>query len=151
MQHTDHPGTQGLHSSWPAVMKRVTLERSDLKSGNRRLPVELRMLSRINKHGSILQRRGHKICVKSDCKGGYYVLNERKDIMAVLPTGYGRSLIYQIMAPFAEFMCCHAEPTAHCQKIVLVISPLNALIRNQVTKLRASGLKSCMLKADRGC
>ena len=69
--------------------------------------------------------------------------------MAVLPTGYGKSLIYQIMVPFAEYTYCHATPTADSQKIVIVISPLNALIRDQVTKLRASALKTCMLKADR--
>ena len=33
--------------------------------------------------------------------------------------------------------------------IVLVFSPLNALIRDQVIKLRESGLKACILKGDR--
>ena len=32
--------------------------------------------------------------------------------------------------------------------IILVISPLNALIRDQVTKVRECGLKACILKAD---
>ena len=40
-----HPRTQRLCSPWPAVGKRETLERSDLKSDNIGLPVELRMLS----------------------------------------------------------------------------------------------------------
>ena len=33
--------------------------------------------------------------------------------------------------------------------IVLVFSPLNALIREQVIKLRESGMKACILKGDR--
>ena len=75
---------------------------------------------------------------------------EKKDVLAVLPTGFGKSLIYQIIAPFSEFMSCGQEPTVgETNSIVLVISPLNALIRDQVTKLRASKLKACILKADR--
>ena len=34
------------------------------------------------------------------------------------------------------------------KSIVLVVSPLNALIRDQVTKLKQSGLKACILKGD---
>ena len=30
-----------------------------------------------------------------------------------------------------------------------MVSPLNALIRDQVTKLKQSGLKACILKGDR--
>ena len=40
-----HPRTQGLRSAWPTVVKQATLKRSDLKSGNSGLPVELRMPS----------------------------------------------------------------------------------------------------------
>ena len=38
---------------------------------------------------------------------------------------------------------------AQKKSIVLVVSPLNALIRDQVTKLKQSGLKACILKGDR--
>ena len=41
----EHPRTQRLRSPEPAVVKRATLERSDLKSENIGLPVELRMPS----------------------------------------------------------------------------------------------------------
>ena len=63
-------------------------------------------------------------------------------MLAVLPTGFGKSLIYQTIAPFADFI----EPG---KSIVLVISPLNVLIKDQVTRLREKGLKACILKADR--
>ena len=76
------------------------------------------------------------------------VIVEKKDALAVLPTGFGKSLIYQLMAPFADFMDSGSRPT-ETNSIVFVVSPLNALIRDQVTKLRESGLKACILKADR--
>ena len=31
------------------------------------------------------------------------VIVEKKDVLAVLPTGFGKSLVYQFMAPFADF------------------------------------------------
>ena len=76
---------------------------------------------------------------------------DKRDTLAVLPTGFGKSLIYQILAPFSQFMDYGHEPAVDgCStSVVLVISPLNALIRDQVTKLRSSGLKACILKADR--
>ena len=76
------------------------------------------------------------------------VIVEKKDTLAVLPTGFGKSLIYQLMAPFADFVESGFRPT-ESNSIVLVVSPLNALIRDQVTKLRECGLKACILKVDR--
>ena len=32
------------------------------------------------------------------------VIVEKKDVLAVLPTGFGKSLVYQLMAPFADFV-----------------------------------------------
>ena len=73
---------------------------------------------------------------------------EKKDVLAVLPTGFGKSLIYQTIAPFADFIE-RDESTERGKSIVIVISPLNALIKDQVTKLRETGLRACILKADR--
>ena len=65
----------------------------------------------------------------------------QKDVLAVLPTGDGKSLIYQIMPPLMDYMDSGQRPTQN-KSIVLVVSPLNALIRDQVTKLKQSGLKA---------
>ncbi len=78
----------------------------------------------------------------------YEVLKElvvnKKDVLAVLPTGYGKSLIYQLLPPVLNFM----EPAE--RSTVIVISPLNALIRDQIVKIREAGLNVCVLKGDRG-
>lgn len=76
------------------------------------------------------------------------VIVEKKDVLAVLPTGFSKSLVYHLMAPFADFMNSGFRPK-ETNSIVLVVSPLNALIRDQVTKLRECGLKVCILKGDR--
>ena len=47
-----------------------------------------------------------------------------------------------------DYMDSGQRPTQK-KSIVLVVSPLNALIRDQVTKLKQSGLKACILKGDR--
>lgn len=54
------------------------------------------------------------------------VLN-RQDTLAVMPTGQGKSLCFQL-------------PAFHWQQTVLVISPLIALMKDQVASLRSRGL-----------
>ena len=74
-----------------------------------------------------------------------YITLEKRDVMAVLPTGYGKSL-YQLIPPIIDFLEKRPSTAA---AIVLVFSPLNALIRDQVVKLRESGMKAWILKGDR--
>ena len=56
-----------------------------------------------------------------------------KDVMAILPTGYGKSIIFQIL-PYL-FSCINNIPFNQTSKIILVISPLNSLITDQCTGL----------------
>lgn len=52
---------------------------------------------------------------------------DKKDVLAVLPTGGGKSLCYQF-------------PIIHQNKLGIVISPLIALMKDQVSNLRKKGL-----------
>ena len=63
-----------------------------------------------------------------------------KDIICVLPTGYGKSVIFQAL----PFLCSH-DVIDTCDKVVVVVTPLNSLMLNQVTKLTQVEIKACWL------
>ena len=67
--------------------------------------------------------------------------------MAVLPTGYGKSLIYQLLPLVLDFFTANGSPVR--ESTVIVTSPLNALMRDQIVKLKEGGLNACVLKGDR--
>ena len=58
-----------------------------------------------------------------------------RDVMAVMPTGSGKSLCYQL-------------PALLLPGLTVVISPLIALMRNQVTQLRAFGIEAGSLNSS---
>lgn len=59
----------------------------------------------------------------------------RKDTLAVLPTGGGKSLCYQLPALYQE-------------GIVLVVSPLISLMKDQVNSLRSKGISGSCLHSN---
>lgn len=60
------------------------------------------------------------------------VMNEKRDVCAVMATGYGKSLCFQYPAVYKNGM-------------VLVISPLISLMRTQVTTLNDAQIPACLL------
>ena len=60
-----------------------------------------------------------------------YIL-KGKDVIGVLPTGFGKSLIFHILPYFM--------PTKKHSNIVLVIRPLNSIIEDQVKILKSRGI-----------
>ena len=78
----------------------------------------------------------------------------RKDVLCVLPTGYGKSLIFQVIPG----ICSHLHDKGFeypSNPILLVICPLNSLISSHLSELLACGISACSLsdanisKADR--
>ncbi len=62
-----------------------------------------------------------------------------QDTLCILPTGYGKSLIYQ-MLPYLL--------STDYQGIVVVISPLNAIIEQQVKALSKLNIPACSLSLN---
>ena len=63
---------------------------------------------------------------------------------AVLPTGYGKSALASIY----NFMDFAGSPKDK-KSTVIIISPLNALIRDQIVKIKEGGLNVSVLRGDR--
>ena len=76
------------------------------------------------------------------------IVLDRKDVLAVLPTGFGKSLIYQVLPAIFDFIQCGCEPTKE-ESVIIVVSPLNALMRDQVEKLQQK-LNVCVLQSADG-
>src|ERR1700722_14016215 len=60
---------------------------------------------------------------------------EGRDVLAVMPTGSGKSLCYQLPALLGD------------DGLTVVVSPLIALMRNQVAQLRGYGVAAAALNS----
>ena len=90
----------------------------------------LRTLQRFYGYGSF---RGRQLDVIT-------AILQHRDVLAVMPTGAGKSLCYQIPA-------C-APSTDGRPALVLVITPLRALMRDQVAHLSAHGIPAAFIDSE---
>ena len=60
-----------------------------------------------------------------------------KDVFISLPTGSGKSLCYYILPIVFDILRNNSDPKC----IVIVVSPLVALMKDQVTSLKSKGVK----------
>ena len=68
----------------------------------------------------------------------------RRDVLVILPTGYGKSIIYQILPKlYEERSVLRGKKELFC---VVVVSPLEYIRRQQVDRLRKLGLRSACLE-----
>jgi len=73
-----------------------------------------------------------------------YLLNH-DDVLAVLPTGYGKSLIFQLFAVTASIE--RKEP-----QTVLVVCPLKSIMEYQIFEAKSMGIPAvscCQISANR--
>ncbi|XP_028414051.1 uncharacterized protein LOC114537113 [Dendronephthya gigantea] len=68
------------------------------------------------------------------------------DILVVLPTGYGKSLIFYLL-PALLYAKKHgvSKSEINITSIIVVVSPLNALIANQILRLASSGIRATVV------
>ena len=76
----------------------------------------------------------------------------KRDVICVLPTRYGKSLMFHLLPGllFAKEMLLMNETFRDVDMltvtaIVIVVSPLNALINNQIFHLGSSGIRASVL------
>ena len=63
------------------------------------------------------------------------VVQKKNDTICLLPTGFGKSLIYELL-PFMFDFYQPEERNVSSSSFVLVLSPLNALMMDQISKLK---------------
>ena len=70
-----------------------------------------------------------------------------RDVVAVLPTGYGKSLIFHLLPSlFLEKM---NSQSMSFRPVVIVVSPLNALIKDQIRRSSEGSVNATFLNAKR--
>ena len=75
-----------------------------------------------------------------------YIL--RKDVFAVLPTGLGKSLIFQVIPDVCARLSSHGFDYPE-NPILLVICPLLSLISSHMNELEAHGISAACLSGDK--
>ena len=71
-------------------------------------------------------------------------LYREKDVVAVLPTGYGKSIIFHILPFLFEYRERNFMNSSRTNAII-VVAPLNSLIDDQISHLRKRGIKAAIL------
>jgi superfamily II DNA helicase RecQ len=77
------------------------------------------------------------------------ILLKRRDTIGILPTGYGKSVIFHLLPYVADYL----DKTMDAMKentggnIVLIVTPLNALIDNQISILHEHRIEATVLKS----
>lgn len=66
---------------------------------------------------------------------------EGKDVLAILPTGYGKSLIFQL----APQVIMRSRNIPASKSVGLIITPLNSIMNNQIQTLHSMGISACSL------
>ena len=74
----------------------------------------------------------------------------KKDLVAVLPTGYGKSLVFQVLPRLLREREETRATTSVTKSVVLVVLPLKALMYDQISKLRARGVEAEVLGVKKG-
>ena len=81
------------------------------------------------------------------------IVDEKRDVFVNVPTGFGKSIIFQVLTLIfssrehgvdqgQNLRGQDTQPTRH---IILVVSPLNSLMKDQVTRLYSLGVSAIAL------
>ncbi len=120
-----------------AIVSKVELQLQAIKNDNLQyffsLPNSFGYTSIMKKHETLKSYFGHSGFRPLQEEVVDAILN-REDVLMILPTGGGKSLCYQL-------------PTLLMEGVTVVISPLLALMHDQVVALQANGIEAAMLSS----
>ena len=68
------------------------------------------------------------------------LVRDKRDLLVILPTGYGKSLIYQLLPDM--FNVIHGKVNS----AVLVVSPLTAIMKEQKERLKTTGITATIVR-----
>ena len=83
------------------------------------------------------EKVGHEIVFKPEQKLAIEHLLQNRDVLAVLPTGFGKSLIFQ------HYIFVKRRDTPNAA--VIVITPLASIVKDQQLEAKLLGLRACCL------
>ena len=87
---------------------------------------------------SSLSGLGIQLELRPKQKQAIYTLLSRRDLLAALPTDFGKSLIFQLLVQVKELL---SGKTA----CVIVVCPLKSIVLDQMTEASSMGLTSVSL------
>ena len=96
---------------------------------------------------ALLKLRMSDVSLKAEQRSSMKAIYDGRDVFVWLPTGYGKSLCYQALPFLMDFKKGLVDTENRCA--VLVISPLVALMIDQVKSLRRRGV-SCSIVTSSG-
>lgn len=99
---------------------------------------------------SELSAAGLAFTLKTEQERALRHLFNGKDVMAVLPTGFGKSLIFQLFVLMCGVRSKRQGGTGFAS--IIVISPLQSIIRDhQVVEVNSMGMTACDLNEKLDC
>ena len=85
-----------------------------------------------------LEDKGHKITLKDEQRKAVKQLYGKKNLVAVLPTGFRKSLIFQLLV-----LLENRDRNGHTQTAsVLITCPLTSIINDQIFEVESMGLST---------
>ena len=89
-----------------------------------------------------INRETRKIILKEEQETAVKELLSGNDVLAILPTGFGKSMIYTIFAALAR------QELRSATTCVLIISPLKSLIEDQIAEMASLNCTALELTSD---
>ena len=98
---------------------------------------------------AVLKNKGFSFILKREQDSALRHLFKRKDVLAVLPTGFGKSLIFQLLVFLAKAKGRREGGEGFAA--ILVITPLSSIIQDQISEISSMGLSGCNLSKKLEC